>query len=115
VRARHETCRGGHLAVNRQCPVSSDERGDLALRVRNTTVYHAIVKVRIESPRLSPRYFYGAGRVSRSRTDGVFEQNEFDKRIISSFSTGREIIGYNLADDNPTNRPLSKAEFVRGD
>lgn len=45
----------------------------------------------------------------------IFELNEFNKRTISPFSSGREIIGYDLETDISTHRRLSLAEFEQGD
>lgn len=112
-------------------------RGDLALRIRNSTGHTAIVKVRDRKSALVATLFLRGGdsidlsglpggnyRIQVSLgsildptcrafldTGAIFELHEFNKRVISSFSTGREIIGYDLEADTPTHRPLSQAEF----
>lgn len=116
-------------------------QGDLTLRIRNANNYSAIVKVRDRKSTLVATLFLVANRGIElsglpggnyriqfslgTRLDatcqafvsptGFFELNEFNKRVISSFSTGREIIGYDLEADIPTHRRLSQAEFERDD
>lgn len=112
-------------------------QGDLTLRIRNASGYKAIVKVRDRSSALVATLFLrGEDSVDLSGLPGgnyriqfaigsildptcralldagaIFELNEFNKRVISSFSTGREIIGYDLETDISTHRRLSQAEF----
>ncbi len=116
-------------------------QGDLTLRFRNASGHKAIVKVRDRKSALVATLFLrgrdsidlsglpgGNYRIQFSLgsmldptckafldTGAIFELNEFNKRVISSFSTGREIIGYDLEADVPTHRRLSQAEFEQGD
>jgi len=115
-------------------------QGDLTLRIRNASGHKAIVKVRDRKSALVATLFLkgedsidlsglpgGNYRIQFSLgsmldptcrafldTGAIFELHEFNKRVISSFSTGREIIGYDLEADTPTHRRLSKAEFEQG-
>lgn len=112
-------------------------QGDLTLRIRNASGHKAIVKVRDRNSALVATLFlrgeesidlrdlpgdnyriqFAIGSIfdttcqSFISPSAIFELHEFNKRVISSFSTGREIIGYDLETDISTHRQLSQAEF----
>lgn len=116
-------------------------QGELTLRIRNTSARDAMVKVRDRTSALvATLYLRGEDSIDLSGLPGgnyriqfatsvtldptcktpldasaIFELNPYNKRVISSFSTGREIIGYDLETDIPTHRRLSQAEFERGE
>lgn len=116
-------------------------QGDLTLRIRNASGHKAIVKVRDRSSALVATLFLrGEDSIDLSNLPGgnyriqfaigaildptcrglldasaIFELNEFNKRTVSPFSSGREIIGYDLETDISTHRRLSLAEFEQGD
>lgn len=116
-------------------------QGDLTLRIRNASGRSVIVKVRDRTSALIATLFLrGEDSIDLSSLPGgnyriqfatgvtldptckalldaraIFELNPFNKRVISSFSTGREIIGYDLETDISTHRRLSLAEFKQGD
>jgi hypothetical protein len=115
-------------------------QGDLTLRIRNASGHKAIVKVRDRNSALVATLFlrgeesvdlrdlpggnyriqFAIGSMFDATcrafldTGAIFELHEFNKRVISSFSTGREIIGYDLETDISTHRRLSLAGFEQG-